>query len=91
MSSGVKGLLTDIDKKLDLLIQSHEAYTQTVNKHEMALYGKEGTESIGLVRKVDGIGNRLDYIQRFALAIWAAIFAVIQGAISVIAYFRHKV
>jgi len=88
MSSGIKGMLTAIDKKLDLLVQSHETFKETVNKHETALYGKEGTASVGLIRKVDGIGNKIDYIQRFAVIIWTAIFTIIQGGIAFIT--RHK-
>jgi len=90
MSGGIKETLNGIDKKLDLLVQSHEIFKVTVNKHETALYGKEGTESIGLIRKVDGIGSKIDWIQHSALFIWSIIFGAIQGLMALIGYLKHR-
>jgi hypothetical protein len=86
----VKATLVEMDKKLDSLIQSFNVFQETVCKHEIALYGKEGTEAVGIIRKVDGIGSKLDYLQRFALFIWTGIFTAIQGVVAVISYFRHR-
>jgi hypothetical protein len=89
MSDGVKGMLAAIDKKLDLLVQSHETIAKTCTKHDVILYGNpDDGKSIGLIRKVDGIGGRLDNIQRFAVIIWTAIFTIIQAAVAVV--LKHR-
>ena len=75
----IKGIATETQTIVKQL-------NELVVKHEQVLYGdsKNPTGEAGLLMQVKGLGSRVDYMQKFAMLIWTAIFAAIQFVIALI-------